>query len=663
MHKLLLIICLLNPLIGYTLWSDILADNHRCRLLNEGWGFSREVVKARGVFPTITIPDTDTIVNLPHSWNSADYLSQNYYRGIGTYVKRIVIPESKQGRRFFLRFEGASQVATVFVNNRYVGEHRGAYTAFCLEITDAIQWGRENNISVFVDNSHRFDVAPQMGDFNIGGGLHRNVWLIETDATCISPLYFGTHGLLVHTEEVSNEFVRFKAEVHLSTLTDYQDCLLSVTLCDALGHEVLSQTCDQLASDTRLEFRLENPHLWNGASDPYLYQIEARLWRNGVQIDSVSDKTGFRAIDIDPDQGFALNGHRLKIHGVNRHEDYPDCANALADSIHTKDFDLMEEMGVNAVRLCHYPQSQFVLDECDRRGMLAWSEMPMVGSAGYVESEQYDIHLSHVLTEMICQLGNHPSIFSWGLFNEVKPNCREVLPKLQALAHRLDSSRPTTVATNTEEEYAYISDLTGWNLYHGWYGRQVNTLRQRLDQLHAQHPLTPLGLSEYGAGAGIHTHVAQYDTTMVSTQLTRSKFHPEEVQFEVLAAHLPIIESCDYLWGGFLWVMFDFASTNRNEGEMPHINDKGLITYDRSEKKDAYWLYKANWNPSASFTHLCSKRFAIRKEVTTDVVVVTTDSKVQLIVNGKNIGNCRADSTHICRWKMSLLQQERTGSR
>ena len=598
-------------------------------------------------------------VNLPHTWNAEDFMNdEGYRRGYGTYTKQIDIPDEYRGKRVFLQFEGAGAMATVMMNNKIVGEHRGAYNAFTFEVTDCLRYGTTNSLTVICNNEQVFDVAPQGGDFNIYGGLYRDVWMIVTDPACISPLYFGSSGVMVFQPYVSEKRAEVRAEVHLSTTTDYAGCEVYFALEDASGNIVAERASTLINNDlATCTLGLDNPHLWNGKADPYLYKAVTVLKRDGKEIDRVEENIGFRYFWVDKDQGFFLNGKHIKLNGVCRHQDWAVLASALTEEQHLADYDLFDEIGANALRLAHYPQAHFMFSEADRRGYLVWEEIPFVG--GYVDLEAFRDNLRLQLTEMVIQNFNHPSIVFWGLFNEVHDGIDAIVGELNALAHELDPGRLTTCATDQELPFITTSDCTGWNKYFGWYYDTVADFGPFLDEWHSRFPNALISVSEYGGGAALSVHVAKYgpEEEQDVRSVSRGHFHPEEKQTYIHINSWKTISERDYVMGSFLWNMFDFASAMRQEGDVNNLNDKGLITHDRQTKKDAFFFYKANWNKAEKTVHLCSKRYAEREEDTTDVIVFTTASSAKLYLNGKLVGNAKTDAYATVSWPGVKLQK------
>ena len=609
-------------------------------------------------------------VDLPHTWNASDALSgkMDYKRGIGNYTKTIMVPEAWKGRRLFIRFQGANSVADVFVNGRHVGEHRGGYEAFIYELTDKVEYGKENTLLVRVNNGEQLDVMPLVGDFTFYGGLYRDVELLLTDEVCISPTDYASPGVRLMQQHVTDDQAQIRAAVMLSNGTRAQQSV-EVTVSIADGDRVVARqtvkrklTAGAENVQADIPLTVEHPHLWNGVADPFLYTVTIALRKDGRQVDEVVQPLGLRYYCVDPVKGFFLNGHHLTLHGVSRHQDWAIVGNALRAMHHEKDVRLMREMGVNVVRLSHYPQSDYMLTLLDRAGIIAWSEIPFVGPGGYadkgyVDSERFRENGFQQLREMIRQLYNHPSICFWGLFNELKydgDNPVSYIRQLHAEAHREDPYRLTTCASNQDGEMNLITDIGAWNRYDGWYGSKPATLATYLDAMHAQHPERCIGVSEYGAGASIYH---QQDSLLQPDPA--GWWHPENWQTWYHIRNWEILSARPFLWGTFIWNMFDFGAAHRTEGDRPGINDKGMVTHDRTVKKDAFYFYKANWNPEP-MVWIAGKRAVNHHHSGCELLVFTNCPSVRLLLNGQEVGTASPDRVHVCTFRITLHHGENT---
>ena len=626
-------------------------------LLNNDWNFrfSHQVQKGTGVR-----------VDLPHTWNAQDALSGkiDYKRGIGNYEKNLFIRPEWKGKRLFIRFEGVNNIADVFINRRHIGEHRGGYGAFIFEITGKVEYGKENSILVRVNNGEQLDIMPLVGDFNFYGGIYRDVHLLITDETCISPLDYASPGVRLIQDSVSHRYAKVRAIVDLSNgSSGNQEVELNVRLLD--GQRVVKEGTKNVnlsgneVMQQELTFEIDQPHLWNGRQDPFLYQAEVTLFRNGQMVDRVTQPLGLRFYRIDPDKGFFLNGKHLPLQGVCRHQDRSEVGNALRPQHHEQDVALMLEMGVNAVRLAHYPQATYFYDLMDKNGIIVWAEIPFVGPGGYndkgfVDLPAFRANGKEQLKELIRQHYNHPSICVWGLFNELTElgdNPVEYIKELNVLAHQEDTTRPTTSASNQMGDLNFITDAIAWNRYDGWYGGTPADLGKWLDRMHKDHPEICIAISEYGAGASIY----HQQDSLVKTVPT-SWWHPENWQTYYHIENWKTISSRPYVWGSFVWNMFDFGAAHRTEGDRPGINDKGLVTFDRKVRKDAFYFYKANWNREEPMLYLTGKRNTVRTQRLQTITAFTNLSGAELFVNGKSYGKAIPDSYAILEWKNVELE-------
>ena len=626
-------------------------------LLNNDWNFrfSHQVQKG-----------TEVRVDLPHTWNAQDALSGkiDYKRGIGNYEKNLFIRPEWKGKRLFIRLEGVNNIADVFINRRHIGEHRGGYGAFIFEITGKVEYGKENSILVRVNNGEQLDIMPLVGDFNFYGGIYRDVHLLITDETCISPLDYASPGVRLIQDSVSHRYAKVRAIVDLSNgSSGNQEVELNVRLLD--GQRVVKEGTKNVnlsgneVMQQELTFEIDQPHLWNGRQDPFLYQAEVTLFRNGQMVDRVTQPLGLRFYRIDPDKGFFLNGKHLPLQGVCRHQDRSEVGNALRPQHHEEDVALMLEMGVNAVRLAHYPQATYFYDLMDKNGIIVWAEIPFVGPGGYndkgfVDLPAFRANGKEQLKELIRQHYNHPSICVWGLFNELTElgdNPVEYIKKLNVLAHQEDTTRPTTSASNQMGDLNFITDAIAWNRYDGWYGGTPADLGKWLDRMHKDHPKICIAISEYGAGASIY----HQQDSLVKTVPT-SWWHPENWQTYYHIENWKTISSRPYVWGSFVWNMFDFGAAHRTEGDRPGINDKGLVTFDRKVRKDAFYFYKANWNREEPMLYLTGKRNTVRTQRLQTITAFTNQAGAELFVNGKSYGKTTPDSYAILEWKNVELQ-------
>lgn len=621
------------------------------QLLNDNWQFrfGHQVEK-----------NTVARVDLPHTWNAQDALSgrTDYKRGLGHYERRLFVPADWKGQRLYLRFKGANSIADLFVNGRHAGQHRGGYGAFVFEITDFVNYGKANTLRVSVNNAETLELMPLVGDFNFYGGLYRDVHLVRTGPTCISLLDHGSSGIRLVQDSVSKDYAAIRALVALSNGSDTAtQAEVLLRLLDG-DREVAAQRLTlTLPPDSSVEgslpVSLRRPHLWDGRRDPFRYRAEVSLWRNGHEVDRVEQPLGLRYYHIDPERGFFLNGRHLPLRGVCRHQDRSEVGNALRREHHDEDAAIMAEMGANAVRLAHYPQAEYFYDLMDRYGFIVWAEIPFVGPGGY--SDEGFVNLPafrqngrEQLVELIRQHYNHPSIVVWGLFNELSMRGDDPVPyikELNDLAHREDPTRLTVAASNTDGALNFVTDAMAWNRYDGWYGGTPAGLGQWLDHMHTTHPDLRIAISEYGAGASLY----HQQDTLVKTVAT-SFWHPENWQTHYHMANWREISARPFVWGSFIWNLFDFGAAHRHEGDRVGINDKGLVSFDRRTRKDAFYFYKANWNKEVPLLYLAERRCTRRTRPVQTFMAFTNQPEAELFVNGTSCGHAKTDSLGTVRW-------------
>ena len=606
-------------------------------------------------------------ISLPHCWGWEEaQVTNKYYRGPAWYRRELaLLPEA--GKRYFLRFEAASTVADVFVNGQNLGEHRGGFGAFCYEITDKLNASGTNLFAVRVSNAKAPDIAPLSGDFCVFGGLYRPAHLLTTEAICFTPLDHASPGVFWKQTQVSKSaaVIDFTAEISNGIKTNAHRVLVAKIL-DANGKLVASESCvidipGCVTPQIQLQLRLKHPHLWNGRSDPYLYRAIAELQTtNGVVCDSVEQPLGLRFFRVDPDKGFFLNGEPYRVKGVNRHQDLWNKGWALSHADHERDVQLICEMGANAVRCCHYQHSDEFYSLCDQAGLLVWAEIPQVNEIA--AGPEFAETSRNQLLDLVRQNFNHPAIFVWSLFNEIETRTSDphrLLEDLKILANGEDPTRPTIAATCTfkRPQMNRIPDLLGWNRYPGWYPSEGGGIPNRPEEGGAMFDAiryTSLHggycLSEYGAGA----NPFQHEVPPHQPAKTTGPWHPEEWQCVVHEADWAAIKERPFVWGGFVWVMFDFTVAGRHEGGVQSRNDKGLVTSDRQLKKDSFYFYQANWS-DLSVLHINSQRFVERTNALTDVKIYSNAKEVELFINGKSLGKSSAATNCVFTWKNVAL--------
>lgn len=589
-------------------------------LLQDGWRFAK-TAEIPAAFPESWQP-----VTLPHTWNAADGTDggNDYWRGTACYCRRLTPPALAAGEQLWLEFEGAAMTAEVYLNGRKLARHKGGYSTFRVELTPALQEG-DNLLAVLVDNSENDTVYPQKADFTFYGGLYRPVHLLTVPAAHFALDYCGGPGLKV-TPAVDLE--ARTAAVTVETWITGEAA--SVTFSTA-GQTFTVPVENGHASAV---FTLENVHLWDGVENPYLYTVTASLDSG----DSISARYGCRTIGFDADKGFLLNGRVYRLCGAARHQDRQGLGSALTNAEHEEDMALLREMGANTVRLAHYQHAQHFYDLCDEYGLIVWAEIPYITK----HMENGRANTVSQMTELVVQNYNHPSIVCWGLSNEitasggVTPDMVENHKLLNDLCHKLDATRPTTMAhafmLDMDDPFVMASDIRSYNLYYGWYLGELEQNDQFFDEFHQKHPEAVIGLSEYGADANPvyqNGHPEKGDWS----EPYQALYHEHMLK---MWAERP------YIWAMHCWNMFDFAADGRNEGGKPGQNQKGLVTFDRKTKKDAFYIYKA-YLSKEPFVHLCGRRYADRPEEITEVKVYSNQPAVTLLVDSREFATQTGD--------------------
>ena len=589
--------------------------------LNRKWAFimgSEDVPKA--------MPSPACYVNLPHTWNAIDGQDggNDYTRGLCWYVKTLSREEIPQNKRLFLEINGANSSADLYVNGAHIAHHDGGYSTWRADITDAAGTSGDVLLVLGVDNSAKETVYPQMADFTFYGGLYRDVNLIAVPESHFDLTYYGGPGIAV-TPVMEGDDARVTTHVYLTDAQPSQT--LHYVLRDGEDREIAH--ADLSAQQTQWETVIPKAHRWDGRKDPYLYTAEVTLIDGDVGLDRVSARFGCRSFAIDPQKGFFLNGRSYPLHGVSRHQDRWGIGNALLPEHHREDMDLICEVGANTIRLAHYQHDQFFYDLCDERGMIVWAEIPYISR----HMNRADENAVAQMKELITQNYNHPSIVVWGLSNEItmtmtdEADMLRVHRALNDLCHEMDKTRLTTLAAVSpcpiNAMVVHIPDVVSYNHYFGWYGGDPSMNGPWFDRFHEAYPNTPIGMSEYGCEA-LNWHTSD----------PRQGDYTEEYQAHYHEELIRQLFTRPYIWATHVWNMFDFGADARAEGGENGQNHKGLVTFDRKYKKDAFYAYKA-WLSDEPFVHLCGKRYVDRVEDVTRVTVYSNLPEVTLLVNGK----------------------------
>ena len=566
---------------------------------------------------TFTKENESFQVTLPHTWNAIDGQGQaDYYRGTCVYEKSFAKPEMNENQELYVEFRGVNSSAAVFVNGKKAVNHDGGYSTFRANITELIS--DENVIRVEVDNSANDHVYPQRADFTFYGGIYRDVYLIVVDKSHFDLDYYGSNGFVITPNVNGND-----AEIDFETYYTGDADSISIEVCGVGSIKLEPEAGKAIGS-----LEIKNVHKWDGLGDPFLYTATAKLIKDGAVMDEISDRFGCREYYIDPEKGFFLNGRSYPLHGVSRHQDRLGVGNALTKEMHKEDMELILSMGANSIRLAHYQHDQYFYELCDEKGIIAWAEIPYIT----VHMDTGRENTIKQMKELISQNYNHASIICWALSNEitlqgVTEDLMENHRILNDLVHKMDKKRMSAMANlfllETGSPLVTLPDIRGYNLYYGWYVGEMEDNDEWFDDFHRDYPKVAIGLTEYGADSVI---------TLQSPKPVKGDY-TESYQAVYHEHMLEMFSKRPYIWGTYCWNMFEFAAAGRDEAGDPGKNHKGLITFDRKQKKDAYYIYKAWWT-EAPFVHLCGRRYIDRVEETTEIKVYSNCDTVTLFVDG-----------------------------
>lgn len=567
--------------------------------LNEGWRF---------FFKSENSSDNARHVTLPHTWNTDTGACGYFLETTANYQNDMYVPAEWASKRLFVKFYGVQNVADLFVNGYHVGAHRGGSTAFTFEITDKIRFGEDNALLVVVSNNSRDDVLPASTDMNLYGGIYREAELILTGKTAVSPLHLGSEGVLVRQNSVTSALVEGEAEIYLTSAGE-STCMLTLDITAPDGRKVFTKR-----QKTRLDgrpvvipFSIADPQLWSPSS-PALYRVTASIGEETVT-DSVTVRTGFRNIQVTTAGGLTINGERIPVHGVTLYHDNAISGGAVLAQDYDADLQQIRDLGANALRSAVMPHAQYLYDRCDEQGLLVWIDSPLhrssfLGDVAYYATPQFEQNGIQQLQEIIAQNYNHPSVVMWGIFSRLWMRGDDVTPYLRRLndtAHEMDRSRPTVACSDQNGGINFITDLIVWRQDVGWRKGSTDDVAVWRNQLQKNWSNLRSGVCYGGSGfIGHKSYTAQ--------AAPRSNWMPEERQTRFHKEYVKNLQNDSLFWGTWINNMFDYGSARRPYG----INGEGLVTIDRRERKDAYYLYRALWNERKPTLHIVDKRRSLR---------------------------------------------------
>ncbi|MBD0724739.1 hypothetical protein B6A10_06065 [Flavobacterium sp. L1I52] len=636
--------------------------------VNEDWKF----VKDNGITKVEDISkskEKSIQVDIPHTWNDKDVIDEEegYYRGSGWYSKTIKIPTAYKDKQVFLFFEGVGMVAEVYVNKQLASKHIGGFTRFVVPVSKYVKFDTSKEYSTFevivkANNAFDKDVPPLHADFTFFGGIYRDVNLLVTEKVHFNIEDYASNGVFITTPKVSEKSgevnlkvkiknddastqkVKLLAKVYAPNQKLVQEKIVSLSLKPGISNDF----------DLKLNSVL-NPELWS-PDTPNLYRVVCEIVdsKNNTKLDETSNPLGFRWFTFDVDKGFFLNGKHLKLIGTNRHQDFKAISNALPDYIHVEDILKMKAMGSNFLRIAHYPQDPIILEMCDRLGILATVETPVIDTV--TESEAFTQNCLSAQMEMIRQNYNHPSLIIWVYMNEVILHPKftddkkrydvytkyivDLAKKIENLTRKEDPYRYTMIPNhNSLERYqepglTEVPMIVGWNIYLGWYGGSYDLLPENINKIRKAIK-KPMIITEYGAGVDPRLH-SLYPMRFDYSQEYGTEFHKY---------YLDYFMKNDFIAGVNVWNYADFNSEDRVDA-VQSINNKGLVGLDRSPK-DVYFFYQASLLKKP-FLALGTKTWGKQRTYIEDkegvgistmpVQIFTNQSEVELFLNGKSLG-------------------------
>ncbi|MBB4034246.1 beta-galactosidase [Dysgonomonas hofstadii] len=661
MKKIILNLFLLNFIIVLSVTGrDVIS-------FNDGWSFKKgPFTKSATLLTDDQVGGQWQEVTIPHTWNAKDMQTdlanmswirnpqERFYTGEAMYKKTYTPDSALIDKRIFLRFEGVGSVASVYVNNQYAGKHLGAYSAFAIEISSLLKYGEENEIIVLADNTPRPDVIPVNNVlFGVYGGIYRDINLIVTEKVNIAVDDYASAGIFISQKEVNSKSanVTIKTKIDNKTFRK-QHINLVTTIFEMDGKTVKAKMESLVTLPTQgrqfleQDFLIKKPHLWQGLEDPYLYKVVTQIVDDGQILDQIMQPLGLRHFELKTGEGMFLNGKKVPMYGTCRHQDWWELGSALKKEHHDKDLEIIKEMGATTIRLAHYQQAEYIYAKCDSIGFIVWAEIPFVNSVSTLETE----NAKQQLTELIRQNYNHPSIYVWGLHNEVYKPFQQTIP-LTTTLHDLAKTEDPYRYTISVSGYNAIdatannnADIQGINHYFGWYGGKIGDIKDWAEKIEKEFPDHNVMFSEYGGEANIYQQKEDvgeigdccgFDKKYYETFGT--KFH--EIQWGIISQH-------PYILASYIWNTFDFGTPLSSQGGIHSRNMKGLVTFDRKTKKDPFYWYKANWSKEPVL-YLTQRRADQRENENTSVTVYSNTGTPRLYINNTEVTDFSKGTTPV----------------
>lgn len=611
-------------------------------------------------------------VTLPHCFNATDAVDPdvNYYQGPAWYRNALTLENPYSNGRILLHFEGAGQKTAVYVYNTKVGEHVGGYDEWTVDITDAVakfkldpvfesQFKNQIPIEIRCDNSRDLEMIPSnLSDFNVYGGLYRYLNLVYTPEVSLEKIKVSAE------TDSKGKMGNLKISAQFYNPNAINTAIVNVAVKNPKGILVYKKEIEvkSLIGVSDLgSLQLKNPILWS-PDTPTLYDVEVSVSANG-QNDIHHEKIGFRNYEFVKKGPFLFNGKRLLLRGTHRHEDHAEVGAAMTEDMIRTEMTMMKEMGVNFIRLGHYQQSRNVLQLCDSLGILVWEEIPWC--RGGLGGDGYKNQAKRMLTNMIEQHYNHPSIIIWGLGNEndwpgdfttfEKPKIRAFMSELNDLSHILDPTRKTAIRRC--DFCKDIVDVYSPSIWAGWY-RGIYTEYKEITQkefdsvdrfLHVEwggdsharrHSETPdNALSKIKSGTGADERAGDASLFGGSARVSKDGDWSESYVCNLIDWHLKEQENMPWLTGAAYWPFKDFSTPVRPDNPVPYMNQKGVIERDFT-KKEAFYVFQSYWTKKPMI-HIYGHSWPVRWGEPNEekmVKVYSNASEAELFLNGESMG-------------------------
>jgi beta-galactosidase len=655
--------------------------------LDDGWAFRKGPVD--GIWGVWRKEDDDQWQpqTLPHCFNALDACDPDepYFRGQGWYRTRLTLANPCPAGRTLLHFQGAGQTSTLWVGSERIGTHKGGYDEFVFDITEAAgrlptsQTRQGVPVAVLCENSPDLDRVPSdLSDFCLYGGLYRHVNLVYLPALALD----AVHVLPVVGADGSAR-VSVKARLY-NPVAHTAACQMTVEIFDPAGRSIHTVTkslppWQEMAELTSLS--VTAPQLWSPET-PQLYRCRVTL-ASAAGETSLEDRFGIRSTEFVEHGPFKLNGKRVLLRGTSRHADHAGVAAAMSDDQVRQELRMIREMGANFLRLAHYQQDPLVLQLCDELGLMVWEEVPWCRSG--VGSEAFQQNARDMLTHMIDQHYNHPSIILWGLGNEDdwpdeypsvnQQAIRGFMTEMRDLAHRLDGSRLTSLRRC---DFACdIPDVYSPSIWSGWYRGNYREYEQALlterdrvkhlihmewgaDSQAGRHSEDPeAALHKVPTGTGADERGLDYLQTGGEARMSRDGDWSETYACRLFDWYLKTQETLDWFTGSAQWIFKDFASPLRDDNGIPRVNQKGVVERDFT-RKESYYVFQSYW-AEMPMVHLYGHTWPVRwgkPGELRDVYAYSNCDSAELFLNGKSMGTMQRDSQNFpaagLRWKVAF---------